>query len=104
MHSLCKSHFPEIASEPLLKIPPPPAPLVCKDYEAMMWSLERLAQLDADLTVLMVIVHDGTVPGVMEEFLQTVNGWKEKGWKDKLMWRFLEKDGGGVTPAACLPM
>lgn len=60
-----------------------------------MRSLKRLAQLDADPDVLTIIAHDGTVPGVVEEFPETINGWKEKGWKDKLMWRFLEKDGGG---------
>ncbi|KAK0184147.1 beta-lactamase-like protein [Armillaria mellea] len=94
-HSLCKSHFPEIGSGPLLKIPPPPAPSVYKDYEATMQSLERLARLDADPDVLMIIAHDGTAPDVVEEFPRTVNGWKEKGWKEKLMWRFLEKDGAG---------
>ncbi|KAK0194763.1 hypothetical protein F5146DRAFT_974101 [Armillaria mellea] len=94
-HSLCKSHFPEIGSEPLLKIPPLPAPLVYKDYEATMQSLERLAWLNANPDVLMIIAHDGTVPDVVEEFPRTVNGWKEKGWKEKVMWRFLEKDDGG---------
>ncbi|KAK0207242.1 hypothetical protein IW262DRAFT_1536752 [Armillaria fumosa] len=93
--SLCKSHFSEIGSEPLLKIPPPPAPSVYKDYEATMRSLKRLARLDADPDVLMIIAHDSTAPGVVEEFPRTINEWKEKGWKDKLMWRFLEKDGGG---------
>ncbi len=77
----------------LLKIPSPPAPSVYKAYEAIMQSLEYLALLDADLDTLMIIAHDGTVPSVVEEFQRTVNGWKEKGWKYKLMWRFLEKNG-----------
>ncbi|KAK0468557.1 beta-lactamase-like protein [Armillaria novae-zelandiae] len=93
--SLCKSHFPEIVSEPLLKIPPPPAPSVYRDYEATIQSLKRLARLDADPDVLMIIAHDGTASSVVEEFPGTINEWKEKGWKNKLMWRFLEKDGGG---------
>ncbi len=92
-------HFPEPtspkSSEPLLKIPPPPAPSVYKDYEATMRSLGHLVRLDADPDVLMVIAHDGTAPGVVEDFPESVNGWKEKGWKEKLMWRFLEKDSRG---------
>ncbi|PBK65033.1 hypothetical protein ARMSODRAFT_450126 [Armillaria solidipes] len=85
-HSLSIIHFPKLASGPLLKIPPrPPAPLVYKDYEATMRSPERLAWLDADPTVLMVIAHDRTAPGVVEQLPRTVNSWKEKGWKDKLM-------------------
>ncbi|KAK0207447.1 hypothetical protein IW262DRAFT_537802 [Armillaria fumosa] len=45
--SLCKFRFPKIASEPLLRIPPLPAPSVYQDYEATMQSLKCLAQLES---------------------------------------------------------
>lgn len=45
---------------------------------------------DADDNVLFVFAHDPTIRGVMDMFPAEANGWKAKGWRDKLFWRFLE--------------
>ena len=55
-------------------------------------TLEKVAKLDACPDVLFLIAHDSTVPGNIDEFPESLNGWKAKGWKEKLTWAFLEKD------------
>ncbi|PBK67736.1 hypothetical protein ARMSODRAFT_888562, partial [Armillaria solidipes] len=48
-------------------------------------TLRMLTKLDAHPDVLLLIAHDSTVPGVVEEFPASLNAWREKGWKNKLI-------------------
>ncbi|KAG7444003.1 uncharacterized protein BT62DRAFT_901533, partial [Guyanagaster necrorhizus] len=55
-------------------------------------TITKLGKLDASPDILVLIAHDCTVPNVIDEFPESVNDWKAKGWKEKLTWAFLEKD------------
>lgn len=45
---------------------------------------------DAHPDVLVLLAHDGSLGGVIETFPSSVDGWKEKGWKEPAAWAFLE--------------
>ncbi|KAK0466689.1 beta-lactamase-like protein [Armillaria novae-zelandiae] len=62
------------------------------DREISHKTITKLGKLDASPDILVLIAHDATAPGIIEEFPESVNDWKEKGWKEKLIWAFLEKD------------
>lgn len=48
-------------------------------------------RLDANEDILMLLAHDSTVVGVIDEFPKDVNSWKEKGWKEQTKWAFLDE-------------
>ncbi|KAK0432638.1 hypothetical protein EV421DRAFT_1742148 [Armillaria borealis] len=75
---------------PLLSVPPGRSAYA--DQETSLATIAKLSRLDANPDVLVLIAHDATAPGVIDEFPKSLNDWKAKGWKDKLMWAFLEKD------------
>ncbi|KAK0202309.1 beta-lactamase-like protein [Desarmillaria ectypa] len=75
---------------PLLSIPS--GNLAHADRETSLATISKLSRLDANPDVLVLIAHDSTAPGVIDEFPKSLNDWKAKGWKDKLMWAFLEED------------
>ena len=51
-----------------------------------------LAEYDADPNVLVAIAHDPTSLVVFDFFPNgTMNAWKEKGWKERSHWGFLEE-------------
>jgi len=52
-------------------------------------SAARLQDLDGLDNVFTVVAHDPTVLGVVDLFPLTANAWKEKGWREKALWRFL---------------
>jgi hypothetical protein len=55
-------------------------------------SIKALAEtFDADPDVFVAISHDASLIGVLDLFPASLNGWKEKGWKDQVMWAFLEE-------------
>lgn len=41
--------------------------------------------------MLVLLAHDSSLPGKIDEFPKEVNAWKEKGWKSEIVWSFLEK-------------
>ncbi|KAK0188328.1 beta-lactamase-like protein [Armillaria mellea] len=61
------------------------------DPEISRETITKLSKLDASPDILVLIAHDATAPGIVAEFPESVNDWKEKGWKEKLTWAFLEK-------------
>lgn len=53
-------------------------------------SLQRLQIIDADERILVIIAHDPSTMDTLTFFPgDTINGWKQAGWKGKLRWRFL---------------
>ncbi|KAF7325111.1 Metallo-beta-lactamase superfamily protein [Mycena kentingensis (nom. inval.)] len=54
-------------------------------------SLDKLATFDADVDVLFVIAHDASIVADLPVFPETLNGWKKRGLKEKIVWRFLEE-------------
>jgi len=53
-------------------------------------SIDKMGEFDARDDVLTCIAHDDTLLGVVGLFPDTTaNAWKEKGWREKALWRFL---------------
>lgn len=51
-----------------------------------------MQKLDACDNVLVIIAHDTSLEGVVDTFPHgTANGWKERGWKERVRWRFLRE-------------
>jgi uncharacterized protein YfbU (UPF0304 family) len=55
----------------------------------MQKTLEKMTEFDADEYVLVVVAHDRTLLDVLEFYSANANSWKEKGWREAGMWRFL---------------
>ncbi|KAF1986938.1 hypothetical protein K402DRAFT_393093 [Aulographum hederae CBS 113979] len=66
------------------------------DVEKARWTADGLQEFDADENVLVGIAHDAKFLGVVDMFPEDVGGWKEKGWGEKLRWRFLADFEGAV--------
>ncbi|KIY63628.1 hypothetical protein CYLTODRAFT_402929 [Cylindrobasidium torrendii FP15055 ss-10] len=62
------------------------------EYLEARESLRKATALDASPDILTLAAHDTTVKGVIDEFPLSVNEWKEKGWKERVVWAFLEKE------------
>ncbi|KAF9012852.1 Metallo-hydrolase/oxidoreductase [Hymenopellis radicata] len=68
---------------------------VYTDVKLAKTTLDHVAKLDACTNVLFLMAHDSTLPGIIEEFPADLNDWKERGYKDKLTWAFLEPTSRG---------
>ncbi|KAF2097294.1 hypothetical protein NA57DRAFT_41249 [Rhizodiscina lignyota] len=67
-----------------------PAPGFSHDHDTAVWTIEGLEEFDGHDNVLLGIAHDATFLGQLDMFPKTMNDWKEKGDKGKVLWRFLE--------------
>ena len=55
-------------------------------------SVDRLEEFDADENVFVCVAHDGGLINVVEWFPKgPLNEWKEKGWKQRSQWGFLNE-------------
>jgi len=72
-------------SRPLLTIAVPKADTQC--------SIDIAANFDAHPDVWVVLAHDTSLQGTIELFPATLNQWKEKRWKERVIWAFLEENG-----------
>ncbi|KAK0202307.1 beta-lactamase-like protein [Desarmillaria ectypa] len=77
-------------TSPLLSIPSGRSAYA--DPETARETITKLGKLDASPDILVLIAHDPTAHGVIDEFPESVNDWKQRGWKEKLTWAFLEKN------------
>lgn len=68
-------------------------------------SVDKLADFDAAEEVFVAIAHDGGLMDVIDLFPNgTMNDWKEKGWKERSHWGFLEElPVGEGRPAKIAP-
>ena len=78
-------HPKNSSTEPFMQ----PTGFLHDDVEKACESLEKLLIFDAQDDILTMIAHDKTLADVVDFYPNTVNGWKEKGWKEQLHWRFL---------------
>lgn len=75
---------PSARTEPFL------LPTTTHDAPAFNTTISLMQKLDACDNVMVVIAHDTSLEGVVDTFPQgTVNGWKQRGWKERVRWRFL---------------
>ncbi|KIY71832.1 Metallo-hydrolase/oxidoreductase, partial [Cylindrobasidium torrendii FP15055 ss-10] len=77
-------------TEPMFELPKGLS--VYTDIKEAATTLKKVAKFDACVDVLFLIAHDSTTPEVVPEFPERFNDWKEKGYKEKLTWRFIEKE------------
>ncbi len=55
-------------------------------------SVDRLEEFDASEDVFVCVAHDGGLLDVVDWFPKgTLNTWKEKGWKERSQWGFLNE-------------
>lgn len=40
---------------------------------------------------MVVVAHDASIGDVLELFPETLNDWKEKGWKEEMLWKFMDE-------------
>ncbi|MCJ1272061.1 hypothetical protein MMC22_011968 [Lobaria immixta] len=60
------------------------------DVKGAQESIEKMEDFDAHENVLTIFAHDQTLLDVVGFFpKETANDWKEKGWREKGLWRFL---------------
>lgn len=56
-------------------------------------SIEKLKEFDANENILVCMAHDTSLfevlPTLNSGNKDTINDWKERGWKESLRWRFL---------------
>ncbi|KAL0062508.1 hypothetical protein AAF712_010642 [Marasmius tenuissimus] len=84
---------------PLLTIPPPPSGY--EDREQSIESQKSLSVLDAHHDIFLVLSHDATLMGTINLFPETLNEWKEKGWKKNTIWTFLEEGNSSFRFSPC---
>ena len=64
------------------------------DLDAVRESVGKLTEFDACEDVLTIFAHDTSLLGVVGLFPEKkANGWKEEGWRESGLWRFLEDLG-----------
>ncbi|PCH06477.1 Hypothetical protein PENO1_001160 [Penicillium occitanis (nom. inval.)] len=71
-------------------------PVLAVDIPRAIQSIKETQEADAQDNVFFVFAHDMRVLDVVDLFPKSANEWKNKGWKEKALWTFLED----FTPAA----
>lgn len=66
------------------------------DVDAARESITKLGEFDGYENVFTVLAHDDSVLDVVGKFPERAYGWKEKGWREKTLWRFLRDFGPAV--------
>ena len=62
------------------------------DSKAAQTSVDRLGEFDANPNVFVCIAHDGGLIPVVDWFPKgSLNSWKEKGWKERSKWGFVNE-------------
>ena len=67
------------------------------DEPALRDTVRKDEELDADKDVFTIIAHDWSLKGVIDEWPESLNSWKDKGWKENTRWKFLEDFEGAVA-------
>lgn len=70
------------------------------DVKGAQESIEKMEDFDAHENVLTIFAHDQTLLDVVGFFpKETANDWKEKGWREKGLWKFLRDFEKAVNEA-----
>jgi hypothetical protein len=65
-------------------------PVLVVDMADAVESIHKGQEADAQSNILFLFAHDASIQGVVDFFPQPANVWKEKGWKEKHQWNFLQ--------------
>ncbi|KAK5167049.1 uncharacterized protein LTR77_007778 [Saxophila tyrrhenica] len=59
------------------------------DEKDLRDTVRKDEELDANRDILTFLAHDWSLKGMVSEFPESLNGWREEGWKGESTWRFL---------------
>ncbi|KAJ7626806.1 hypothetical protein FB45DRAFT_1081614 [Roridomyces roridus] len=62
------------------------------DPAAAAVSLQKVVNFDADEDVLVLVAHDASVVGSLPFFPKSLNGWKDQGLKQSMVWSFIDPE------------
>ncbi|KAM0279129.1 hypothetical protein ACHAO9_011853 [Fusarium lateritium] len=65
-------------------------PAIGSDIEQAIQTIRDAQQADAQDNVFFLPAHDMSVACVIDQFPNTANDWKAKGWREKTFWKFLQ--------------
>lgn len=65
-------------------------PVLAVDIPRAIQSIRETQEADAQDNVFFVFAHDMRILDVVDLFPKSANEWKNKGWKEKALWSFLE--------------
>lgn len=66
-----------------------PEPTANEDQDLAMQTVRWAQVADAQDSVWLLCAHDTGLFGSVDLFPEPANSWKEKGWKEKVEWKFL---------------
>ncbi|KAG6843725.1 hypothetical protein H0H93_000275 [Arthromyces matolae] len=77
----------ENRKEPMLDVP---ENTFYEDPKTARESLRKLGSFDANDDILVLVAHDASTTNVIEKYPAKLNDWREKGWKEKATWGFVD--------------
>ncbi|KAF5379628.1 hypothetical protein D9757_009202 [Collybiopsis confluens] len=80
-------------SKPVLTIPEGFS--MYADRPSAIESQEKIRKLEAHPDVFLIAAHDPSLDEIITLFPESVNDWKELGWKPKAVWAFLQEGNKG---------
>lgn len=98
-HGLGPEIFPDMnvkfnrsVNEPLFD------PNVAVDIGLAIKTIKEVQMADVQDNVFFIWAHDTGIKGLVDEFPKKANNWKNEGWREMLIWAFLED----LIPAALI--
>jgi hypothetical protein len=73
-------------------------PAIGFDIPMAIQTIKKTQAADAQGDIFFIFAHDMAIQGTVDLFPLTANQWKEKGWREKVLWNFLED----LAPAVVL--
>jgi hypothetical protein len=72
-------------------------PAMGHDIPLAIETIKKTWAADAREEVFFIFAHDSKVQGVVDMFPKRMNDWKERGWREKVLWRFVEDFEGALA-------
>lgn len=73
-------------------------PNVADDVGLAIKTNKEVQMADVQENVFFIWAHDTGIEGLIDEFPKKANDWKAKGWREQIIWSFLED----LVPAALI--
>lgn len=62
-----------------------------EDPDTSRKSIRKTGLFDANDDVFVMLAHDASLIPLIEKYPAKVNAWKEKGWKKKGVWGYIDR-------------